>query len=252
MRISRRPEWGPDGAQIDVLELAGDFDTMSAPEFDDRVHRLVDDHRTRLVVDLRRVGLLTSAGLTSLIRTQKRLVPLGGEETVSGARRIVLTTIKTAGLDRLVRVFPAVLDALRYFRDPGSAPVADLRDVPLDESRLGRVPVEFGLPGDSTAALGRILATYEDGLLIQYPTEPARATIAESELTTGRGLWVRFRQPFLDPDREFEMEAQVVLAHAADDGSAKYRIRFTRIREEDRELLASFAETQDAVRPYGR
>jgi hypothetical protein len=163
-----------------------------------------------------------------------------------------MTTIRTSGLDKVVRVFPDVADALRYFHDPKSAPATDLRDLPLDESKLGRVPVEFGRMGDrETAARGRILATYEDGLLIQYPVEDEPAPIRRQELEAGASLWARFRQPFLHPDKEFEVEAQIVFSHDTDDAeSAKYRIRFTRIAEDDRALIASFAETQDAIRPF--
>ena len=74
--------------------------------------------------------------------------------------------------------------------------------------------------------------------------------IDPDELTIGRGLWIKFRQPFLEKERFFEMEAEIVMAVDLDDteGAAKYRLRYTKADDKDRTMLEQFVKDQDLLR----
>lgn len=251
MRIERKRS-----GNIDVLEISGDFDFRCTEWFEREVESLVESSRTRIVVDLSGVRFMDSAALTRLIHMQRRLRALGGEQVIVGPPRSVQTTIRTAGVDRLIRIFPDVDEGRRHFADPGGARSADQRGVPVDEATIGRVEVEFGLMGEEeSASTGKVLSTYDDGLLIRYPIDESRARIEPASLAVGRTLWVRFRQPMLEPNRVFETEAKITLAHAdpeGEPGASKYRLQFTRIDESDRARMRDLAQAIDAYRRHGR
>ncbi|MHC4956665.1 MAG: anti-sigma factor antagonist [Planctomycetota bacterium] len=236
---------------VDVLALSGEFDSGCARQFDAALEKLIGEYRTRIVIDLSGLSYMDSSGLTRLIHAHARLRPLGGEHVLAGPSSVVLTTIKTAGLDRLLRIFPDADEAQKYFADPERAQHADMEGVPVDEAHIGRIELELGLAGKpEESGTGKLLTTYEDGLMVRYPIDAQNAAIAASDLDVGQRLWVRFRQPIFAPDREFSMEAEIAFAH--DDGdAAKYRLKFTKIDERDRELMRDFAGAQDAIRKYG-
>jgi hypothetical protein len=109
----------------------------------------------------------------------------------------------------------------------------------------------FRLLDDPAAmAVGKILSIYEDGPTFKYPSDPDRVKIDPDELTIGRKLWIKFRQPFLEKERFFEMDAEIVMAVDLDDaeGAAKYRLRYTRIDEKDAKVLEQFVRDQDLYR----
>jgi len=251
MRIEKTSNGG-----VDVLAISGEFDCRTAGRFDREIESLVERFHKRIVLDLSRVDFMDSAALTRLIHTQRRLRPLEGEMVIAGPAPAIQSTIKTAGVDRLIRVFPDVDEGRRYFVDPAAARASDLAGVPLDETKLGRVEIEFGLLGEeASASTAKLLTTYEDGLLIRYPIDDRSAKIDPAALAAGRSLWVRFRQPILDPDRVFELETEVEFALDDPEGgpnASKYRLRFTKIDEADRARMRELAEALDAYRSHGR
>jgi len=238
--------------EVDVLALTGDFDHRTVAKFDREVCPLIDDFRTRLVFDLSRVEFLDSAGLTRLIDTYRKLKPLGGESVIAGPTRFAQVTIRTAGVHKLIRVYPDADEAERHFTDPANAKALDMESVPVDEEKIGRVPVEFGIAGQDGAAEGRILSTYADGVLVRYPVNAQRAPLGHDDLEVGTKVWLRFRQPIVDPEREFELEAEVTLAHEEQEGRAKYHLGFTKIDDEARARMAELARMGDRARSHGR
>jgi len=237
---------------LDVLSISGEFDSASVAQFDKEIERLIGDYRTQLLVDLTRVTFLDSQGVTRLIRAHRRLQPLGGQLVIAGAHQAVQSTLKTVGLEALVPMFPDVGEAQTYFTDPDRARPLDLKGVPVDETLLGRIDVAFGRADDrATTATGKLLTTYEDGLMIRCPEAESRTVFGDKELEVGTRLWVRFHQPMVARGREFAMEAEIALAFGQGDDT-KYRLRFTKIDERDAALMRDFAQAQDDLRTYGK
>lgn len=87
-----------------VLELEGELDAYVAPELRERLHGLVDQGTSPLVVDLSRVTFLDSTILGTLVGGLRRMRERGGELQLvmppQPARRIFELT----GLDE---AFPA-------------------------------------------------------------------------------------------------------------------------------------------------
>jgi anti-anti-sigma factor len=100
-------EWREKAA---VLRVTGEIDLVSAPEFDDVVTGVVADAPAVLVVDLRSVTFLCSAGLQVLAAAHRRL----GERDLRVVSDSAVTTrpLTTTGLDEWIAVFPTLEQAL--------------------------------------------------------------------------------------------------------------------------------------------
>jgi hypothetical protein len=127
--------------------------------------------------------------------------------------------------------------------------------VAVDDKLLGSTTMFFRLlDSPETMAVGKILSIYEDGPTFKYPADPDKVKIDPDELIIGRGVWIKFRQPFLEKERFFEMEAEIVMAVDLDDteGTSKYRLRYTKIDESDQQVLEQFVTDQDRLRNEAR
>lgn len=226
MRIERQ-----EVGQVDILSFSGEFDASKAPLIE--IDRLVEEGRIRLVCSFAGLKFIASPVLGYLVKTAKRLKGRGGEMVLSAPSRFMRATIQTLGLDQIFEVFPDDAAAVAHF---AKARPAD--GVPVDEKILGSTTISFRLLDAAATAVGRILSLHGDGIAFRYPADPDRVKIDPDDLEVGRKLWIRFRQPFLDRERFFEMEAEIAASAGVDEGSRRYRLRYTRIEDRDRETLA--------------
>ena len=89
--------------------------------------------------------------------------------------------------------------------------------------------------------------------MFKYPADPDSMSIDPDDLQLGSRLSIRFRQPFLDQERFFEMEAEIVFAMDLEDEDAtKFRLKYTTIGDRDRELLAQFVSDLDLFRSQAK
>jgi anti-anti-sigma factor len=217
--------------EVDVLSFSGEFDASKTPLAE--IDRLTEEGRIRLVCNFRGLKFIASPVLGYLVKTAKRLKGRGGEMVFSEPSRFMRATIQTLGLDQIFEVFPGDAAAVVHF---AKARPAD--GLPVDEKILGSTTVSFRLIDAAATAVGTILSLHEDGIALRYPADPDRVKIDPEDLGVGRKLWIRFRQPFLDRERFFEMEAEIAASAGVDEGSRRYRLRYTRIEDRDRETLA--------------
>lgn len=93
-----------------VLSVSGEIDLLTAPEFEDIVGDVVREGPALLVVDLRKVSFLSSAGLQVLAATHQRL----GDRRLRVVSDATVTTrpFTTTGLDEWIGLFPSLEKAL--------------------------------------------------------------------------------------------------------------------------------------------
>jgi len=95
-----------------VVDVGGELDLYTAPNFRDTVlEAAADDATPKVIVDFSRLGFIDSSGLGAIIACLKHLRERGGELTLvspenSGLRRLLDLT----GLDRVLTVHPSVDD----------------------------------------------------------------------------------------------------------------------------------------------
>ncbi len=86
-----------------VIDLAGEVDLYTAPEFKERMINLIEEGKTRLVVDLSKATFIDSTTLGVLVGGVKRLRPAGGAMALVCTDPSITKIFTITGLDR---VFP--------------------------------------------------------------------------------------------------------------------------------------------------
>jgi anti-sigma B factor antagonist len=90
-------------AETQVIELGGEIDLYTAPEFKERMVALIEDGKKRIVVDLSSATFIDSTTLGVLVGGVKRLRPAGGSLALVCTDQNITKIFEITGLDR---VFP--------------------------------------------------------------------------------------------------------------------------------------------------
>lgn len=250
MKIERKT-----AGNVTILAFTGEFDAFNLPQVGEKIDVLIQKGCLHLIFNLRLLKFINSSALGYLIKTAKRLKELEGELVLSEPSKFFQTTIKTLGIDQIFKIYPNDQEAVKYFHDESGKQSESNDAVPVDDKLLGSTTMFFRLlDSPETMAVGKILSIYEDGPTFKYPSDPDKVKIDPDELIIERKLWIKFRQPFLEKERFFEMEAEIVMAVDLDDseGTSKYRLRYTKIEESDRKVLEQFVHDQDLLRNVAR
>jgi len=251
MKIDRKT-----AGDVTLLAFTGEFDAFNLPTISEKIDALIQSGVSRLVFNLHLLKFINSSALGYLIKTSKRLKELDGELVLSEPSKFFQSTIATLGIDQIFKIFPNDEEAVKYFHQAGGKEQTKFEGIPVDEKLLGSTAMFFRLLDDPKAgmAVGKILSIYEDGPTFKYPSDPDKVKIDPMELTIGRKLWIKFRQPFLDKERFFEMEAEIAMAVDLDDaqGAAKFRLRYLKVDPSDRQILEQFVRDQDLLRNEAR
>ena len=83
------------------LRIAGTLDVNTAPELGPSVDRLVEERRTKVVVDISGLDLIDSSGVAVLVALYKRVRAVGGQVQVTGARDQPLAIFKLLRMDKV-------------------------------------------------------------------------------------------------------------------------------------------------------
>ncbi len=90
-------------ADTHLIELGGEIDLYTAPEFKERMTEIIDEGKTRVVVDLTQATFIDSTTLGVLVGGVKRLRPAGGSLALVSTDENITKIFEITGLDR---VFP--------------------------------------------------------------------------------------------------------------------------------------------------
>jgi len=90
-------------ADTQIIELGGEIDLYTAPEFKERLVALIEDGKKRIVVDLSSATFIDSTTLGVLVGGVKRLRPAGGSLALVCTDQNITKIFEITGLDR---VFP--------------------------------------------------------------------------------------------------------------------------------------------------
>ena len=90
-------------AATHVIELGGEVDLYTAPEFKERMVQVIEQGKKQVVVDLSKATFIDSTTLGVLVGGVKRLRPAGGSLAIVCADQNICKIFEITGLDR---VFP--------------------------------------------------------------------------------------------------------------------------------------------------
>jgi anti-sigma B factor antagonist len=97
---------------IQVIELGGEIDLYTAPEFKERMAGTIDEGKTRVVVDLSQPTFIDSTTLGVLVGGLKRLRPAGGEIVLVCTDEKIVKIFEITGLDRVFPIYATRNEAL--------------------------------------------------------------------------------------------------------------------------------------------
>ncbi|MCB0154368.1 MAG: STAS domain-containing protein [Anaerolineae bacterium] len=102
--------------RCDVVAVKGRIDASTVKEFAEALHKITDAGRYNIVVDMKEVAYISSAGLSELIDTQKTCKQLKrGELVLAEISPRVSEVLDLAGLTPLFKVFPTQTEAVGNF-----------------------------------------------------------------------------------------------------------------------------------------
>lgn len=234
-----------------ILKFTGEFDAFNLPTFSQKIDAMIEAGDRQLVLDLFALKFINSAALGYLIKTSKRVKELGGQMVLARPSKFIQKTLMTLGLDTIFSAFQTVEDAIVHFKKGESIGKLNFESAEYDEALTGSVPILFRREStDPTVPnqVGRIVTLYEDGLLFRYDlAAKGGKDPVERDLVEGGKLKVKFRQPFAVKDHYFEMSGTVGqvsrmagIADAADEGVITVKVKYDRIKDEDRKHLQQF------------
>jgi anti-anti-sigma factor len=99
-RVARGDAW--------VLSLRGEVDLLTAPELTNAIDEVVRQPVPLLVIDLRAVTFLASAGLSALVEAQKRVPAQLDRLVVVADHAAVLRPLQLTGIDRTLTIVDTV------------------------------------------------------------------------------------------------------------------------------------------------
>jgi anti-sigma B factor antagonist len=98
-----------------VIELGGEIDLYTAPEFKERMVELIDGGKTHVVVDLSKATFIDSTTLGVLVGGVKRLRPQGGSLALVCTDQNISKIFEITGLDRVFAIHETRDEALGSF-----------------------------------------------------------------------------------------------------------------------------------------
>lgn len=100
-----------DGVRL--IHVSGPLDSITHDQFRDYLDPLVAEPHARIVLDCEKLSYVNSRGLTLLARYHRMLSSSLAFFGVAGLNPRILKAIDLLGMDKLVRVYPGVDDALK-------------------------------------------------------------------------------------------------------------------------------------------
>ncbi len=99
-------------SETHVIELGGEVDLYTAPEFKERLVELIESGKSKIVVDLSEATFIDSTTLGVLVGGVKRLRPAGGSLALVCSDQNITKIFEITGLDRVFPIYDARAEAL--------------------------------------------------------------------------------------------------------------------------------------------
>ncbi len=101
---------------ITIITLEGSvLGGPDATALNDSLHKLVEKHKKKIVVDLSGVQSMNSSGLTMLIGALTTVRKVGGELKIAEASRKIESLLVITRLTTVFEMYPTVKEALESF-----------------------------------------------------------------------------------------------------------------------------------------
>lgn len=101
---------------IHVFRVGGRLDATSAPILERKLVHMVETPGAKVVVDLKNLSYLSSAGMRVMLAASKRLKSVHGDIAFSSLQEPVMEIIKLAGFEHILKFYPTENAALKALK----------------------------------------------------------------------------------------------------------------------------------------
>lgn len=105
-----------------AIVLNGDLDSVTAPEFDRQIQAHLEAGQSKIIIDCRNMGFISSLGIGSLVALQTRLKRRGGQVKLAAIFGPVMDVMHLVRLDLILDIYPDLEFARESFYPKGQAP----------------------------------------------------------------------------------------------------------------------------------
>lgn len=100
----------------DLVEIIGRIDSYTAPQIEQALKALINDNRFNIIVDLKNVSYLSSAGILIFVNAQKQIKQQDqGEIIFSNVPKTVFSGFELAGFDTVFNFYDDTVSAVGRF-----------------------------------------------------------------------------------------------------------------------------------------
>ena len=99
---------------VAVVTASGRFDSETAPSLDAELSKVVGE-KNKVVLDLKGVDYLSSAGLRAIVKALQAVRKSGGGVKLACTSEPVETILRTVGMMEMLKNYPSVKDAVASF-----------------------------------------------------------------------------------------------------------------------------------------
>jgi anti-sigma B factor antagonist len=103
----------PQNKDVTLLAVKGFIDTTTAPEFEKKFISVLNDKKYKLVVDLKDVNYISSAGWGIFISEIKRIRNQKGDLLLAGMNPEVTEVFELLEFNTILKAFPSVETAVK-------------------------------------------------------------------------------------------------------------------------------------------
>jgi anti-anti-sigma factor len=100
---------------ISVMKVKGRVDSESAPDLDNALSKLLNDQQNKIVLNLKEVEFLSSAGLRALVKALKSAQSSGGDVRLASVSEPIEGILLTVGMNQMFKTFSTTEEALMGF-----------------------------------------------------------------------------------------------------------------------------------------
>ena len=100
---------------VSVMAVSGRVDSATAPDLENALKKLVETEKTQIVLDLKSVEYMSSAGLRAMVSTLKAVKRLNGYLRLASPSPRVEEVLRLAGLTSIFSIFASRDEAVASF-----------------------------------------------------------------------------------------------------------------------------------------
>lgn len=97
---------------IPVLDVVGEIDIYTTPQFKEAVSEAIDQNKPAIVINMAKVTYMDSSGFGTLLSATKRLRPLDGALYLSGCNEAIQRMLQITRLNTIFGVYATEEEAL--------------------------------------------------------------------------------------------------------------------------------------------